>query len=322
VAEIDKRVLPELGVFLASAAEIDPTLPVAELRATADAGVVAAAAAIRAPVVPLVVSDHAVPVAGGEVAVRVYRPETASAAGAEAHLHVHGGGWWMGSLETADASCRDLASESGWVVVSVGYRLAPEHPFPTPLDDVLAAIEWVATNGTELGIDVSAMTVGGESAGANLAAAACLALRDRSEVRFVAQWLDVPALDLTLETGQESMREFAAGYGLDRAGIELCVGQYVDPDLRRDPMVSPMLGDLSGLPPAVISVAECDPLRDQGTEYAGRLSSAGVPAEVTCWPGHIHSTMWLTSLIPSARDCRRWAIDSLDRHRREAKVSA
>lgn len=288
----------------------------------ADAGVIAVGAAVRTPAAPPEVSDHSVPVAGGDIAVRVYRPVDAPAIDAPAHIHLHGGGWWMGSLETADAGCRDLAAESGWVVVSVGYRLAPEHPYPAPLDDVLAAIDWVAGRGRELGIDVAALTIGGESAGANLAAASCLALRDRGGVRIAAQWLDVPALDLSLQTGRGSLLEFGAGYGLDRTGIETCIGYYTTPEQRGEALVSPMVADLAGLPPAVISVAECDPIRDQGEEYARRLGLADVPVRLRRWPGHLHSTMWLTELSPTARDCQRWAIDSLDELRAAVRMTA
>ena len=276
--------IPELQALLAAAAEgapaLDPTMSVAQLRELSDGGVLGYHALVR---------DHGplhdvrdVTVAG--VPCRLYLP---SADPDRLHVHVHGGGWWMGSLETVDPMARELAHVTGFAILSVGYRLAPEHPFPAGLDDVIAVLR----NLDEV-ITAATVSIGGESAGGNLAAAACLALT--GEVDLVAQLLDVPCLDLALPE-DESVRAYGTGYGLEIAQGPILRHWYQAP--ADDPLGSPLLApDLSGLPPAIVTTAECDPIRDQGKRYADRLAAAGNDVTYRCNPGQIHASSWFTAL--------------------------
>jgi acetyl esterase len=206
------------------------------------------------------------------------------------HVHVHGGGWWMGSLDTVDPMARELAHVSGMAVLSVGYRLAPEHPYPAGLDDVTAVL--ASLDGL---LDVATVSVGGESAGANLAAAACL--RVRGTIALAAQWLDVPCVDLACPD-DASLAAYGTGYGLEMAQLPVLQTWYGG-DVN-DPLVSPALApDLSGLPPALVTTAECDPLRDQGERYAEALAQAGNDVVYRCNPGQVHATSWFTALTPA-----------------------
>jgi acetyl esterase len=294
-------VLPELQPMLDAAAAgpaLDLARPAAESRALADAGVIAAGALVRPPVLSVGVDNDKVAVPGGVVPVRLYRPGLGTRG---VHVHLHGGGWWMGSLDTADAMARELAAATGLVVLSVGYRLAPEHRFPTAVNDVLAALRWVHDEADELALDRRSISIGGESAGANLAAAVALLTRETGPA-LVGQWLDVPAVDLTLpET--PSTTQFGEGFGLNLSEVGRVLDWYIDPADRDDPRASPALAeDLSGLPPALVTVAELDPLRDQAEEYARRLEACGVPVTVVRSMGHLHGTAWLTALTRSAAE--------------------
>lgn len=290
------QVLPQLQPLLeaGAGASLDLLQPVAALRATADAGVISAATFVR-PVEGVTVADEFV--AG--VPVRRYLPTGAD--GTRIHVHLHGGGWWMGSVETTHPIARELAAASGLTVVSVSYRLAPESPFPAALDDVCAVLEALGS-----GQQPPCLSVGGESAGANLAAAAALRLRDTVGPPLVAQWLDVPALDLGFPDSP-SLRDFGHGYGLDAEPMRTIVDWYCSPEQRGNPYVSPLRArDLSGLPPAIVTTAELDPVRDQGEAYAAALRNAGVPVRSTRASGHLHGTTWLTALTESAA---RWHDD-------------
>lgn len=291
--------LPEFAPMLALAEVAPPpdfSMPIEQLRAQSDAGVMAMHAFVR-PAGPMTVSDDHV----GPVPVRVYRPE-GLASPAPVHVHVHGGGWFMGSLETVDPMARELASSAHMVVVSVGYRLAPEHRWPTAPEDVYAVLQWVHDDAEALGIDRSSVSIGGESAGGNLAACVALMARDRGGPPLVAQWLDVPGVDLTVpET--ESHRAFNKRYTLDMDLVLEALDWYIDVDDRRHPYASPALAsDLTGLPPAIVTTAEFDPLRDQGEAYAARLEAAGVPVTLHRSAGHLHATTWLTGFTASAAE--------------------
>jgi acetyl esterase len=237
------------------------------------------------------VGDHTVAVAGGEIAVRITRPNTFGTDPAPAFLYLHGGGWSQGNLDTAEVECGPMASAVPCVVVSVGYRLAPEHPFPTPLDDCIAAYRWLLdqAGAGALAVDPARIAVGGSSAGANLAAALCLAVRDRGLPLPRLQLLEVPCLDLTLASSP-SIHDPATQVGLTGPAVAEYAGWYVpDPDDRRQPLVSPLLApDLAGLPPAVIVVAEHDPVRDDGERYLAALHAAGVPAAAVRVLSHPH----------------------------------
>lgn len=292
--------LPEVSALLTAVQDApppDPGLGVPELRAACDVAVLATHALVR-DLGPLhAVVDLQVPVAGGTIPARLYLPSAAPALAL--HVHLHGGGWWMGSIATVDPMARELALGSGMAVLSVGYRLAPEHRWPTAAEDAFAALQWAASGPAEFGIAVTSLSVGGESAGANLAAAACLMARDRGGPPLVAQWLDVPAVDLTLP-GTASLTDFGTGFGLEIAQVSMILDWYVDPADRPNPYVSPALApDLSGLPPALVTTAELDPLRDQGEDFAAALQAAGNDVVLRRAEGHIHASSWLTGLTPS-----------------------
>jgi len=245
------------------------------------------------------VTDETVLVQGGEIAVRVYRPSDARPL--PGLLYLHGGGWWQGNLNLTDPECRRTAQAGGCVLVSVDYRLAPEHPFPTPLEDAYAALLWTAEHADQLGIDSRRLAISGGSAGANLAAAAALLARDRGGPKLVAQVLIVPAVDLTW--GQQSVVKYGEGYGLDKVQLDDLAKTYIgDAGDPRNPLISPLFADLHGLPPALIVTAECDPLKDQGDAYAQRLRDAGVDAEATCMPGMLHGSFVLDKIVPEAAE--------------------
>jgi acetyl esterase len=214
------------------------------------------------------------------------------------YLYLHGGGWWLGTLDQSDSSCRGIATDVGCVVVSVDYRLAPEHKFPTAVEDSYAALLWVVEHADELGIDASRIAIGGGSAGGNLAAVVSLLARDRGGPKLVLQVLEVAALDFS------------------RPGKEQYYDLYLGSDEHAtNPHASPLLApDLSGLPPAVVMSAQYDPLSKEDAEYAERLRHAGVPVEERCWPGQFHGSMQLAKLIPDeAREYHDQIVDALRR---------
>ena len=205
----------------------------------------------------------------------------------------------MGSIETVDAMSRDLADRAGLTVVSVGYRLAPENPWPAAPEDAYAALCWLVAHAEELQIDPASISLGGESAGANIAAAVALMTRDRRGPGLVALWLDVPVVDLRLpETA--SQVEFGSGFGLEVTHAQTIADWYAAPADRDHPYASPGNADLTGLPFTIITTAELDPMRDQGQSFARALRDAGVPVDLRQAAGHLHGTSWLTGLIPSA----------------------
>jgi acetyl esterase len=214
----------------------------------------------------------------GPVPMRVYRPEGEPEAAAV--VFFHGGGFVIGSIETHDVQARDLCRCANAVVVSVEYRLAPEDPWPAAVEDCLAATEWALER-------YGRVAVAGDSAGGNFAAVVAQQLRDR----VAAQLLIYPATDLVDEGGERypSRRENAQGYFLTESDLRFFEDNYAAgaPD-RRDPRMSPIYGDLAGLPPAVVVTAEFDPLRDEGDAYAAAMRKAGVPVEHRSYDGLIH----------------------------------
>lgn len=264
---------------------------IASLRAQSDAQV-GAFSELYVPEAPTVTTTE----------VQNLRVHRAAGAGPfPALVHFHGGGWILGSAQQTDRICRRLAERSGFVVASVNYGLAPEHPYPGPVEDCYDAVRWVVEHATELDVDPDRVAIGGQSAGGNLAAAVALVCRDRGGPQIVAQWLDVPALDLRLPD-DDSLREFGRGFGLDVESVRPTIALYATDDQLTEPYASPLLApSLEGLPPAIITVAGCDPLRDQGERYAAALMAAGVRVRVSRWDGHLHATMALTTLHPSAQ---------------------
>lgn len=221
--------------------------------------------------------DRAVPGPGGSIPVRIYTPPSGEPL--PFYLDIHGGGWWMGNGYLMHDRMRVLASAVPAIVVSVDYRLAPEHPYPAALEDCEAVLRWIATEGGALGGDPSRIAIGGASAGGNLAAALVLKMRDEGGPAIASQYLAVPATDLSGTREWRSYEEANEGYVLTVASIEQMIDAYVpDPRLRMEPYVSPLLeGRLHGLPPTLVVTALFDPLRDQGEAYARRLEAAGVP---------------------------------------------
>src|ERR1700691_2510492 len=221
------------------------------------------------------VEDRTVPGPGGDIRIRIYRPEGAESAPLVTFFH--GGGWVIGDIDTHDGSCRILSRRTGAVVVSVDYRLAPEHPFPAALDDCDAAVTWVAGQAEDLGGDPGRLAVAGDSAGGNLAAAVTLRARERGGPAIAAQPLVDPAVDFT--TVRPSELSTGEGYLLTAAAMHWFAAQYLGDHDPSDPRASPLLADLTGLPPAVVATAEFDPLRDEGRAYADALRDAGVAVD-------------------------------------------
>lgn len=247
------------------------------------------------------VTHVSVPVDGGRIAVRLYRPAATAARDLPLHVYLHGGGWCVGSLEDADPRCRTTAAGAGCVVASVDYRLAPENQFPVPLEDCYAALVWLVDHADELGVDAARLSVGGESAGANLATVCALLARERGGPRIGLQVLVVPSTDATMQ--QPSVEELGRGYLLTREAMEIFRRAYVPDGISyADPLVSPLHAqDLSGLPTAVVHTAEYDPLRDEGEAYARRLAQAGVAVRHRRLVGHVHHSFAFTRLLASAR---------------------
>jgi acetyl esterase len=252
----------------------------------------------RPPALPSV-ADRLIPGPGGDIPVRVYTP--LKAAGLPVTLYYHGGGWFMGDLDTHDVVCRKLALDSGSIVMAVDYRLAPEHPFPAAVEDAYAAVLWAGARAAEIGGDPARVAVAGDSSGGNLAAVVCLLTRDRAGPRIAAQALFYPAVDLSrMDTG--SYTAFADGYYLTRAYMEAFLARYApNPADWKSPLISPLLApDLGGLPPAVVVTAQFDPLRDEGEAYARRLSDAGVRVSRMRCEGILHGFLTLDGILPQA----------------------
>lgn len=245
------------------------------------------------------VEDRPVPVPDGEVLVRVYSP------GGEgphpALVFFHGGGFVLGSLDSHDDICRAFANATPCVVVSVQYRLAPEHRFPTGLEDAYAATAWVFDHAEQLSLDPARIAVGGDSAGGNLATVIAHLAHERGAFRPCAQLLLYPATDLASESA--SVQEFGQGYYLTSGQLRYYREHYVETEAElRNPLVSPYFRtDLRHLPPAHIITAECDPLRDEGEAYAHRLQEAGVPVTLKRYDGMIHGFLSMSAFLEQAR---------------------
>jgi acetyl esterase len=289
---------PEITALLAEAEKIDPrpleTLSVAEARARGGSVIVAPAL----PSEPVADVRELVIDALPPISARLYRPRTGTL---PLLVYFHGGGWVVGSVTISDPFCRALANASGCAVVSVDYRLAPEHRYPAAAEDAYAATRWSADHASDLGIDASRIAVGGSSAGGNLAAVAALMARERGGPTLAFQLLHVPVTDHDFETA--SYRANGRGFGLTRGGMRWFWDQYApDPKLRSEAYASPLrAADLSRLPPAHIVTAECDVLRDEGKAYATRLREAGVATTYVEYPGMVHGFTGLAVKIPMGR---------------------
>jgi acetyl esterase len=249
------------------------------------------------------VRDTTVPGPADPIPVRVYRPLSAVGR-APVIVWFHGGGWMIGSLDTGDTVARALCHGVGAVVVSVDYRLAPEYPWPAGLEDAAAVLRWVADHADEQGGDPEGIAVGGDSAGGNMAAVLAQQVRGTGPA-LAGQILLYPATDLDIERSDRypSLRENASGYILTLESMHWSVETYLPPGADvSDPRISPVRNpDLAGLPPAVVAVAEFDPLRDQGTVYAAQLQQAGVATVVHDGRGLIHGVFDMLGTVPAAR---------------------
>jgi acetyl esterase len=234
---------------------------------------------------------------GGPIRARLYRPEGDGRL--PLLVYLHGGGWMLGSIDSFDTLVRALANAAGAIVLSVGYRLAPEAPFPAGLEDCLSAVRWAASNAAELGADPERLAVAGDSAGANLATV--VARRLRGEVDLRMQALIYPVTDAGCNTA--SYREFGERHGLTAASMQRFWNLYLDGADGMHPDASPLRAqDLTGWPPAIVLTAGCDPLRDEGEAYADALRAAGVEVECHRYEGAIHGFWrWLAATQLSRR---------------------
>ena len=234
---------------------------------------------------------------GGEVEIRVYRP--AGGGRRPGLVYFHGGGWVTGGVLACEHICMRVAADADVVVVSVAYRLAPDHPFPAGLHDCADAVRWVVDNATRLGIDASRFAVGGDSAGGNLAAAVTLA----DPPPLAGLVLVYPALDFTRST--PSAREYA-GPGVTADDLRIVVPLYLGDSDPADPLCSPLLAeDLRGFPPTLVITAEYDPLRDEGRLFAARLQDAGVPVRLTHFVQYVHGFFATPRMYPGIEQA--WA---------------
>jgi len=258
------------------------------------------------------VQDRTIPGPGGDLPVRIYWPEADGPL--PILVYFHGGGWVICSLDTHDGTCRQLANRAGCIVVSVDYRLAPEHRFPAAADDCYAATVWAAEHAEELGGDRARVAVGGDSAGGNLAAVVALMARDRGGPALVFQLLVYPVIDRDLDR-HPSMTENASGYLLERDDMDWFWGLYLGDDADAEsPYAAPARAtSLAGLPPALVLTAEYDPLRDEGEAYGRRLQAEGVAATVSRYDGLVHGFFGMSALVERAADALEEAADALRR---------
>ncbi len=235
-----------------------------------------------------------------DVTIRVYR-RAGELGPVPAIIYMHGGGWILGDLDGADWTCRQLCAQASCSVVSVDYRLAPEHPYPAPLEDCLAVLRWALKDGPGSGLDPGRIAVAGESSGGQLAASLCLAARAEDLGPVAMQLLVCPVTDSRMQT--PSWQELGQDYLPCAEQMSWMWDLYCgSPAQRHDPLVSVAEApDLGGLPPAVIVTAEYDPLRDEGEQYAARLRAAGVPASLHRCAGQVHTVFGCAPYVDSCR---------------------
>ncbi|MCP4539143.1 MAG: alpha/beta hydrolase [Chloroflexi bacterium] len=273
---------------------LTPTQARAEMRTTA-------AMLAGEPVSVATVENLQIPGPAGEIPVRTYTPEGDGPF--PVLVFFHGGGWVQGDLDTHDGICRFLADGASCVVVSVDYRLAPEHKYPAAVEDAYAATRWVAENAERLQGDATRIAVGGDSSGGNLAAVVSRMARDRGELALVYQLLIYPVTNIsTLDTG--SYRDYGDRYTLLKDTMAWFRDHYLaDEKDGQNPSVSPLLAqDLSSLPPAMVVTAEFDVLRDEAYAYAQRLKQAEIPATYICYGGMVHGFLSAVAIFDRARE--------------------
>jgi acetyl esterase/lipase len=255
----------------------------------------------RADVAPVTGADGMMPGPAGDLAYRLYTPSNITEEPLPGFVFFHGGGMVAGSIETHDPIAAALAQTTGCRVVSVAYRLAPEHKYPAAIEDAVASTRWVSDQAQSLGIDAARLVVGGDSAGATLAAVVCQERLRNAGPAIAAQILICPVLDF--EDTSPSREAFAEDHLLDRVTLEADLADYLaeDSDVA-DPRISPLRATkFAGLPPAIIHTAEFDPLRDEGNAYAAKLVAAGVAVEHVCHDGMIHNFHAIGAILPQGR---------------------
>ncbi|MFJ5709413.1 alpha/beta hydrolase fold domain-containing protein [Streptomyces sp. NPDC093105] len=259
------------------------------------------------------VTDQRIAGLDGDFRVRTYLPP---ADRNRLVTYLHGGGWTVGDVDTHDTVCRRITAALGAVVVSVDYRRAPEHPYPGPLQDGIAAAEWAA--GAFPG---RAHVIAGDSAGAALALGISLHERDHGNAAFSAQLLVYPPADPEMRS--ESLRTYGSGYLTDADDLRWYYEQYVqDPRRSTDPALDLLRADLRALPPTVLGTAEYDPLHDEGVELAGRLAAAGVPVEHVEGAGLVHGYLLLADVVPAAAEVTATVLEALEKTLTTAEESA
>jgi acetyl esterase len=280
-------------------------LPIATVRRNA----IANATAGKARTEVGSVTDQNMPSEGGEVPLRIYTPIGKGLF--PAIVYFHGGGWATNNLDTHDELCRKLSVETGSVVISTDYRLAPEAKFPAGMNDAAAAVKWTFGHARDLNADASRILVAGDSSGGNFAAALCLRFRDENGPPIAGQILYYPVTDY-YQPGTQSYRTFSEGYGLAAADMAWFWDLYLpDKAAADDPYASPLRAkNLKGLPPALVITAEYDPLVDEGHAYAMRLQESGVPTRYSCYAGTIHGFLIVSALAEDTaraiRETNEW----------------
>ena len=251
------------------------------------------------------VQEIFVPARHGFIKCRLYKPVATD--NLPLLVWYHGGGWVLGDLDSADMTCRDLAAHSGCLVLSVDYRLAPEHPFPAAFDDSLTVLQWVFENAATLSADKNRIAIGGDSAGANLAACVCNAVKDL-DIKF--QLLIYPVIEA--DFANSSYIHNADNYYLTRELMKWFWDQYIpDPTARDDPRVAPLRANLKGLPPAWLLTVHYDPLRDEGIKYAQALAASGVQVESAQIDDAVHGFFSMPASV--SRKARKQAASKLNR---------
>lgn len=268
-------------------------------------------------------AERSVPVRGGTIRIRVYDPGTAAGksdsgatAAKPALIYLHGGGWTFFSLDTHDRVMREYAARASIVVVGVDYPLSPETKFPIALEQIVDVVRWMGVHGTELHMDARRLAIGGDSAGANLAIATCLTLRDAGEPqRLKAMLLNYGGFD-TVCSDEAARKYGGAGFMLTRDEMNTFWSNYLrGPQDRHDPLVAPVLAQLQGLPPAFLTIPECDILSEQSLAMAGKLREAGVAVRAEIYAGATHSFLEAVSVAAVAAralaDGSQWLRDTL-----------
>jgi acetyl esterase len=255
------------------------------------------------------VENRTIPGPATDIPVRIYTPKGEGPF--PVLVYFHGGGWVLGSLDAWDAACRMLTNKVECIIVAVDYRLAPENKFPKPAEDCYAATQWVAENAASIGGDPARVAIGGDSAGGNLAAVVALMAREYGKPKLVFQLLVYPVTDASMDS--KSLKECADGYFLTTEMMVWFWKQYVrDSGDRAHPYASPLRAqNLRGLPPAMVSTAEFDPLRDEGEAYGAKLKEAGVPVTVTRYDGTIHGFFLMSAVLDQGKKAVAAAVASL-----------